>query len=56
MDGVEAVRLAEEVVGRFGAAADAGEFGDAVRFDVEFPAGLDDGRGYRVVAAAGAEG
>ena len=39
--GVEAVAGAEEVVGRLAAAADARQLGDAVRLDVEFPAGLD---------------
>src|SRR3546814_2875117 len=53
--GVEAVRLAEEVVRRLAAAADARQLGDAVRLDVQFPAGLDDRRGDRVVAAARAQ-
>src|SRR3546814_5015024 len=39
-----AVRLAEEVVRRLAAAADARQLGDAVRLDVQFPAGLDDRR------------
>src|SRR3546814_4091997 len=53
--GVEAVRLAEEVVRRLAAAADARQLGDAVRLDVQFPAGLDDRRRDRVVAAARAQ-
>ena len=56
VDGVEAVRVAEEVVGGLGAAADAGELGDAVRLDVELPEGLDQRGADRVVAAAGAQG
>ena len=54
--GVEAVRGAEEVVGRLRRAADARELGDAVRLDVELPAGLHQRRRDRVVAAAGAQG
>ena len=54
--GVEAVRLAEEIIRRLAAAADAGELSDAVRLDVQLPAGLDDRRRDRVVAAAGAQG
>src|SRR3546814_1902750 len=50
-----AVRLAEEVVRRLAAAADARQLGDAVRLDVQFPAGLDDRRRDRVVAAARAQ-
>jgi hypothetical protein len=53
--GVEAVRRAEEVVGRLRRAADARQLGDAVRLDVELPAGLDQRRRDRVVAAAGAQ-
>ena len=53
--GVEAVRLAEEVVRGLGGAADAGELGDAVRLDVELPEGLDQRGGDGVVPAAGAE-
>ena len=56
VDGVEAVRVAEEVVGRLGAAADAGELGDAVGLDVEVEEGLDQRRRDGVVAAAGAQG
>jgi hypothetical protein len=53
--GVEAVRVAEEVVGRLRRAADARELGDAVRLDVELPAGLHQRGRDRVVAAAGAQ-
>jgi hypothetical protein len=53
--GVEAVRVAEEVVGRLARAADAGELGDPVRLDVELPAGLHQRGRDRVVAAAGAQ-
>src|SRR6266568_3143579 len=52
---VEAVRVAEEIVGRLRRAADAGELGDLVRLDVELPEGLDKRRRDRVVAAAGAQ-
>src|SRR6266403_231105 len=55
VDGVEAVRVAEEVVGGLRAAADAGELGDLVRLDVELPERLDQRRRDRVVAAAGAQ-
>ena len=54
VDGVEAVRIAEEVGRRFRRAADAGEFGDAVGRQVEFEAGMDDGGRDTVMAAAGA--
>jgi hypothetical protein len=53
--GVEAVRVAEEVVGRLARAADARELGDPVRLDVELPARLHDRGRDRVVAAAGAQ-
>src|SRR3546814_7894054 len=53
--GVEAVRLAEEVVRRLAAAADARQLGDAVRLDVQLPAGLDDRRRDRVVPATRAQ-
>src|SRR5262249_60950831 len=53
--GIEAVRAAEEVGRRLRRAADAGELGDAVRRDVELEAGLDQGGGDRIVAAAGAQ-
>src|SRR5262249_34868432 len=56
VDGVEAVGVAEEVVGRLGTAADAGELRHLVREDVELPEGLDQGGGDGVVAAAGAKG
>src|SRR6185312_3337478 len=52
---VEAMRGAEKIVRRLGAAAYARELGHAVRFDVELPAGLDDGGRDRVVAAARAQ-
>jgi hypothetical protein len=55
VDGVEAVRRAEEVVGSLRRAADARQLGDAVRLDVELPARLDERRRDRVVAAAGAQ-
>ena len=54
--GVEAVRGAEEVVGRLRRAADARELGDAVRLDLELPARLHERSRDRVVAAAGAQG
>ena len=52
---VEAVRLAEEVRGGLGRAADAAHLRHAVRRDVELPEGLDQRRGDRVVPAPGAE-
>ena len=52
---VEAVRVAEEVVGRLRRAADARELRDAMRLDVELPARLDDRRADRIVAAARAQ-
>src|SRR5664279_814348 len=55
MHRIEAVRIAEEVVRGFRGAADAGNLGDAVRLDREFVTGLDDRRGDRVMAAAGAQ-
>src|SRR3546814_3365228 len=55
MHGVEAVRLAEEVVRGLAAAADARQLGDAVRLDVQLPAGLDDRRRDRVVPATRAQ-
>src|SRR5690606_29180108 len=54
--GVEAVRLAEEVVRRLRTAADARQLGDAVRLDVELPAGLDDRGRDRIVPAPRAQG
>src|SRR5262245_4551206 len=48
--------MAEEIGGRLRRAADAGQLGDPVRLDVELEAGLDDGAGNRVVAAARAQG
>src|SRR5678816_1886224 len=56
VDGVEAVRLPEEVVRGLGAAADAGQLGHAVGLYVELPEGLDERGGDGVVAAAGAQG
>src|SRR3546814_15536219 len=53
--GVEAVRLAEEVVRRLAAADDARQLGDAVRLDVQLPAGLDNRRRARVVPATRAQ-
>src|SRR6185503_9472512 len=53
--GVEAVAGTEEVVGRLAGAAYAAQLGDAVGLDVELPAGLHDGAGDGVVAAAGAQ-
>src|SRR5262249_28207247 len=53
--GVEAVRVAEEVVGGLRAAADARELGDPVRQDIELPERLYQCGGYGVVTAAGAE-
>ena len=55
VDAVEAVALAEEIGRRLRRAADPRQLGDAVRREVELEAGLDDRRGDRVVAAAGAE-
>ena len=54
MHRVEPVRIAEEVIGRFRGAADAGNFCNAMRLDRQFEAGLDDRRRDRVVAAPGA--
>src|SRR5215467_12255242 len=56
MHGVEAVRGIEEVIRRLRRAADAGDLRHAMRLDRELEAGLDDGGGDRVVAAAGAQG
>src|SRR5437763_14141973 len=56
MHGVEAVRGVEEIVRRLRRAADAGNLRRPVRLDRELEAGLDDGGGDRVVAAAGAQG
>ena len=53
--GVEAVRGAQEVVGRLAAATNAAELGHAVGLDVELPAGLDDGGRDAVVPAARAQ-
>src|SRR5690606_23828084 len=48
--------LAEEIGRRLRAAADARELGQAMRLDVQFPAGLDDRGRDGVVAAACAQG
>ena len=56
MNGVKAVRCTEKIIRRLGATANAREFGNAVRLDVEFPASLDDGGRDRVVPATGAQG
>src|SRR3546814_1450780 len=53
--GVEAVRLAEEVVRRLADEADARQLGDAVRLDVQLPACLDDRRRDRVLPATSAQ-
>ena len=55
MDRIEAMRIAEEIVGRFRGAADARNLGDAMRLDRKFETGLDDRGGNRIVAAAGAQ-
>ena len=55
VDAVEAMRGAEEIVRRLRRAADPRQLGQAVRRQIEFVAGLDDRRGDRVVAAAGAK-
>ena len=53
---VEAVRIAEEIIGRLRRAADARHLRDLVRFDVEIETGADDGGADRIMAAAGAQG
>src|ERR1700761_1604557 len=53
--GVEAVRIAEEIIRRLRRAADAGNLGHAMRLDRELVAGLDDRGRDRVVAATGAQ-
>src|SRR5258705_13239775 len=55
MDRVEAMRIAEKIIGRFRGAADARNLGDAMRLDRQLVAGLDNRRGDRIVAAAGAQ-
>jgi geranylgeranyl pyrophosphate synthase len=52
---LEAMRIAEEIVGRFRGAADARNLGDAMRLDRKLETGLDDRGGNRIVAAAGAQ-
>src|ERR1700727_871533 len=51
----ETVRLAEKIIRRLRTATDAGKFGDAMRFDIEFPTRLDYRGGNGIVSAAGAE-
>ena len=53
--GVEAVAAADEVGRGLRGAADAGELHHVLRLEVQAPAGLDDRRGDRVMAAAGAQ-
>src|SRR6476620_4740597 len=55
MHGVEAVRIAEEIVRRLRGATDAGDLCHPVRLDRQFVAGLDDRGGDRIVAAARAQ-
>ena len=55
MNGIEAVRIAEEVVWRLRRAADTGKLGHTMRFDVEIETRLHDRRTDRIVAAAGTE-
>ncbi len=52
---VEAVRVAEEIGRRLRRAADAGDLRDPMRLDRQLEARLDDRRGDRIVAAAGAQ-
>ena len=52
---IEAVALAEHVSRRLRRAADAAEFGDAVRRQRQLEAGAHDRRADRIVAATGAE-
>ena len=53
MHGVEAMGSTQEVVRRFAAAANAREFGHAVRLNVQFITGLHDGGADGVVPATG---
>ncbi len=53
--GIETVRIAEEIIRRLRRTADAGNLCHAMRLDGELEAGLDDGAGDRIVAAAGAQ-
>ena len=55
MHAVEAMAVAQEIVGRLRRAADARQFRHAMRLDVEFEASLDQGCADRIVAAAGAQ-
>src|SRR3989442_363926 len=54
-NGVEAVRVGEEIGGRLARAADARELGHAMGLEARLVGGLDDPRGDRVVAAARAQ-
>src|SRR6202050_5396215 len=56
MHGIEPVRIAEEIIGRFRRATDAGNLRHTVRLDREFEASLDDSAGDRIVTAACAQG
>src|SRR6185437_16175055 len=55
MHAVEAVRRTEEICRRLRRAADAREFGDAMRRQIELETGLDDGGADRIMTAAGAQ-
>jgi hypothetical protein len=52
---VEAVALAKHVGRRLGGASDAAQFGDSVRRQAQFEAGVNDRRADRIVPAAGAQ-
>src|SRR5262249_59252231 len=51
----KAVRIAKEIGRCLRRAADAGEFRDSMRLDVQLETSLDEGPRDRVVAAAGAQ-
>ena len=55
VDRIEAMRIAEEVVGRLRRAPDAGQLGQLLRPDAQLPDRLRDRRGDRVVATARAQ-
>src|SRR3954447_2491150 len=55
MDRIESMRTGEQIIGRFGRAADAGNLGDAMWLDRKLVTRLDDGGRDRIVAAAGAQ-
>src|SRR5262245_3560234 len=55
MHGVEAVSAAHEIRRGLRRAAYARQLHHVLRLDVETPGRLDDGRGYRIVAAARAQ-